>query len=104
MAEGRRHHVELGGRIYSLRSPESDETIQAIANLVRDKMSQIEEATGTVDSLKLGILTALNLADDFLKIQKEYDAARAAWATEQRELVALIQHHLQSDSNSDTPA
>ena len=98
------HQIELMGRVYSLRSPETPETIKAIADLVRDKMEQIEQATATVDSLKLGVLTALNLADDFIKLKSEYEMARETWLGLEKELLTRIIQALKSDPEANTPA
>ena len=56
--------VEIYGQTYNLRGQGETGYIQDLASFVDRKMRDIAEATATVDSLKVAILTALNIADE----------------------------------------
>ncbi len=41
--------------------------------MVDEKMREINDANPYLDTSKLAVLTALNIVNDFLKLQNEYD-------------------------------
>jgi len=59
--------VTILGRTYHLRGDEEPEYLQQLAGLVDRRMREVAAATGTADTLKVAILAALNLADDYYK-------------------------------------
>ena len=56
--------VEIYGQSYNLRGEGETGYIQDLAGYVDRRMREVAEATATVDSLKVAILAALNIADD----------------------------------------
>jgi cell division protein ZapA len=56
--------VEIYGQSYNLRGQGEVGYIQDLASYVDRKMREVAEATATVDSLKVAILTSLNIADE----------------------------------------
>lgn len=61
--------VRIRGREFRLRSDEDDESLQRIAGFLDETMARVEEKTGTVDSLGLALLTALNLAREVVEMR-----------------------------------
>ena len=59
--------VTILGRTYHLRGNGDPAYLHELASLVDARMRAVAEATGTADSLKVAILAALNLADDYLQ-------------------------------------
>ena len=64
MAEKRSVSVRLRGQEFRVLSEDDEGSLQRVARHVDETMSQVEERTGTVDTLDLALLTALNLARD----------------------------------------
>ncbi len=62
--EGHLVQVEIYGQSYNLRGEGESGYIQDLASYVDRKMREVSEATATVDSLKVAILAALNIADE----------------------------------------
>jgi cell division protein ZapA len=56
--------VEIYGQSYNLRGEGDPEDIRDLAAYVDRKMREVSDATATVDSLKVAILAALNIADE----------------------------------------
>lgn len=56
--------VEIYGQSYSLRGEGEVSYMQGLASYVDGKMREVADATATVDSLKVAILAALNIADE----------------------------------------
>ena len=65
--------VEIYNQTYNIRSDGDNEYIMRLAEYVDGKMREISSGTLTVDSLKVAILAALHIADEYhrLKIQQE---------------------------------
>src|SRR5712671_7557582 len=56
--------VEIFGQSYNLRGEGATAYLQELATYVDRRMREVAEATATVDSLKVAILAALNIADE----------------------------------------
>jgi cell division protein ZapA (FtsZ GTPase activity inhibitor) len=56
--------VEIYGQSYNLRGVGETSYLQELATYVDRRMREVAEATATVDSLKVAILAALNIADE----------------------------------------
>jgi cell division protein ZapA (FtsZ GTPase activity inhibitor) len=72
--------VRIAGHEYRIRSEADEEWLQKVANYVDHGMEQIRERTGTVDTLDVAILTALNLARENLDLRAKFEEDRGAAA------------------------
>ena len=69
--------VEIYNQTYSIRSDGDNEYIQTLARYVDSKMRAISSGTLTVDSLKVAILAALHIADEFHQAKDEQSQVEA---------------------------
>lgn len=65
--------VRILGQEYTIRSDESREFVQKVANLIDDKMRAIYEKNKKFSTSWIAVLTALNVGDDYLKLEQERD-------------------------------
>lgn len=65
--------VEIYDQSYNLRGSDP-EYIFKLAEYVDTKMRTLAQQTQTVDSLRLAVLAAINIADEFHILKKKYDA------------------------------
>jgi len=65
--------VEIYDQAYNLRGTDPD-YIFKLADFVDLKMRTVAEQTSTVDSLRLAVLAALNIADEYHILKRKYDA------------------------------
>ncbi|MEO5936753.1 MAG: cell division protein ZapA [Terriglobales bacterium] len=65
--------VDIYDQSYNLRGTDP-EYINKLAEFVDLKMRTVAEQTQTVDSLRLAVLAALNIADEYHLLKKKYDA------------------------------
>ena len=72
--------VEIYDQIYQLRGVE-DAHIQRLASMVDSKMRAVSAHGATVDSLRVAVLAALNLADELLALRTRYDSLVASAKT-----------------------
>jgi len=56
--------VEIFDQVYNLRGSDADYIIK-LAEYVDAKMRAVSEQTSTVDSVRLAVLAALNIADEY---------------------------------------
>jgi cell division protein ZapA len=61
--------VEIYGQVYSIRTDLNPDYIRQLAHTVDAKMRALGRQSGTVDTRRLAILTALNLADELQQLQ-----------------------------------
>ena len=64
--------VEIFDQPYNLRGTDPD-YIFKLAEFVDGKMRAVAEQTSTVDSLRLAVLAALNIADEYHLLKRKYD-------------------------------
>jgi cell division protein ZapA len=65
--------VKIFGQAYRLRSDGSGERLRELAAIVDGKMREVADTTGTADTLKVAIMAALNIADDYLQARHGID-------------------------------
>jgi cell division protein ZapA len=61
--------VEIYGQTYNLRGEGNSSYITDLAAFVDRKMREVSDHTATVDSLKVAILAALNIADEHFQLR-----------------------------------
>jgi cell division protein ZapA len=84
--------VEIQGRVYNLRSAGDPRALKELAAHVDGRMTEIAGATATVDTSRLAILTALNLADELFEERRRKAGVPEAGAGARREerLIRLL--------------
>ncbi len=68
--------VIIGGNIYALRGDESQDHIHKVATLINQKIKSIQQANvrTSLNTSKVYMLTALNIANEYIKIEEELAA------------------------------
>jgi cell division protein ZapA len=74
-------HVEIFGQTYAVKAGEDPGYVEKLAASLDQQMKEVSRASGAVDSLRVAVLTALNLADECARLRREAeDAGRASRA------------------------
>lgn len=72
--------VEIYDESYNLRG--SDPAyIQRLAEVVDAKMRAVAQHTSTVDSLRVAVLAALNLADDYYQLKRKHEGIESEYTS-----------------------
>lgn len=66
-------HVDIYGQNYTIVGQASPHHMRMVASYVDNKMRQISEAGARLDSTKIAVLSAVNIADEYFKLKQEYD-------------------------------
>jgi len=64
--------VEIFDQVYNLRGSDADYILK-LAEYVDGKMRAVSEQTATVDSVRLAVLAALNIADEFHLLKRQLE-------------------------------
>jgi cell division protein ZapA len=64
--------VEIFDQVYNLRGSDAD-YIQKLADYVDGKMRAVSQQTATVDSVRLAVLAALNIADEYHLLKRRLE-------------------------------
>ena len=88
--------VEIYNQTYNIRSDGENDYILRLAEYVDGKMREISSGTLTVDSLKVAILAALHIADEYHQLkssQENSDAQLASRSAECAEMLDRVLKH-----------
>jgi cell division protein ZapA len=72
--------VEIYDESYHLRGTDPA-YIQRLAEIVDAKMRAVAQHTSTVDSLRVAVLAALNIADDFYQLKRKYEGIESEYTS-----------------------
>jgi cell division protein ZapA len=64
--------VEIFDQVYNLRGSDADYILK-LADYVDTKMRAVSEQTATVDSVRLAVLAALNIADEYHLLKRSLE-------------------------------
>ena len=81
-------HVEIFGQSYAVKAGADPGYVEQLAAYVDQQMREVGRSAGAVDSVRVAVLTALNIADECFRLragdgrQQDVDARAAALARE----------------------
>lgn len=84
--------VEIYNQTYNIRSDGDNDYILRLAEYVDSKMREISSGTLTVDSLKVAILAALHIADEFHQLKNLQEQTDAQIASRSAEMTEMLDH------------
>ena len=86
--------VEIYDQTYQLRGSDP-EYIGQLADYVDTKMRLISQQASTVDSLRVAVLAALNIADEYLMLKRKYDAVASDYHVRAEQLSGALDEVLE---------
>ena len=90
MSDGHVIPVEIHGQRYPIRSTLDPEYVARLAAYVDQKIRAAADAAPTSDSVRLAVLTALNIADELFRCRDVTDARDGELAERAGELERLL--------------
>jgi cell division protein ZapA len=88
--------VEIFDQAYNLRGSDP-EYILKLAEYVDSKMRAVATATNTIDTVRLAVLAALNIADEFHLLKKNQGSGATDYQKRTHQLVHALDEVLQDD-------
>lgn len=86
--------VEIYDQAYNLKGSDPD-YIFKLAEYVDGKMRTVAQQTATVDSLRLAVLAALNIADEYHMLKRKYDGVASEYNERAHNLSGMLDEILQ---------
>jgi len=78
--------VEIFGQTYNVRGEGDPDYLAELARFVDGRMREVAGQVATVDPVKIAILAALNIADEFSRYRRERESASDAWIEKTEEI------------------
>ncbi len=92
--------VEIYNQTYNIRSDGDNAYIEKLASFVDSRMRDISSGTLTVDSLKVAILAALHIADEFHRQQSDQEQNDAQLASRSAECADMLDRFLKQKESA----
>ncbi len=94
--------VRIYGQVYNIRGDGNSAYISELAAYVDRKMREIMSTTHTVDSLRVAILSALNIADELFQANRRIEQLDAVVGERSNDYANLIDSVLRKDKSPAT--
>jgi cell division protein ZapA len=88
--------VEIFDQAYNLRGSDP-EYILKLADYVDSKMRAVAEATNTIDTVRLAVLAALNIADEFHLLKRRQETGSVDYQRRAQVLVCALDEVLEEE-------
>ncbi len=95
-ANGTSVRVEIFDQGYILRGPDP-EYISRLAEYVDGKMRAVSEQASTVDTVRLAVLAALNIADEYHLLKRKYETIAAEYNRRATDLSGALEQAMQDE-------
>jgi cell division protein ZapA len=79
-------HVEIFGQTYAVRAGADPSYVEQLAKFVDGQMRDVARTSGAVDSVRIAVLAALNIADEYFRVKSGGETS----GTELRERAAKL--------------
>ena len=90
--------VEIFDQVYNLRGSDADYILK-LADYVDGKMRAVSEQTATVDSVRLAVLAALNIADEYHLLKRTKDGGATEYQKRAHLLADALDEVLRENEN-----
>jgi len=87
--------IEIYDQVYNVNGDQDERYLQELAAYVDGKMRSIAEATHMVDSLKVAVLAALNIADEMFTVREKQQEIEGPLRKRVEKCVAMVEKALE---------
>jgi cell division protein ZapA len=70
-------HVDIFGQSYAVKAGADPGYVEAVAAFVDAQMKDVSRSSAAVDSVRIAVLAALNLADEVFRLRKQLEDAQS---------------------------
>ena len=90
--------LDIYGQTYNLNVDENEEYLKELAAYVDKKMHDVSAAAQTVDSVKVAVLTALNIADELFLARSSEEQLRGPIRERVEKCVSLVERAIEQSN------
>jgi cell division protein ZapA len=87
--------IEIYDQMYSVQADQNEEYLKELATYVDSKMRTVAEATRTVDTVKVAVLAALNIADEMFTLRQRQEKIEGPLRKRVEKCVSLVEKALE---------
>lgn len=96
VARGERNvKIEIYDQVYNVNADGNEDYLQELAAYVDGKMRSVADATHMVDSLKVAVLAALNIADETFAMRKRQTEIEGPLRKRVEKCVSMVEKALE---------
>ena len=93
---GKTIKVEIYDQFYNLRGDLDEDYVKELARYIDEKMRTVAEATRTVDSMRVAVLAALNIADELHALRARHGELESDLRARTERCLTLVEQALKS--------
>jgi cell division protein ZapA len=82
--------VEINGQTYHVRGDGDPAYLTELAQLVDSRMRSVAAQVPSNDPVRIAILAALNIADEYMRYKNERESTRGIWMEKTQELAERL--------------
>jgi cell division protein ZapA len=90
--------IEIYDQSYNVSADQNEEYLKELAAYVDSKMRAISESTRMVDSLKVAVLAALNIADEMFTLRERQQEIEGPLRKRVEKCVAMVEKALEQSN------
>lgn len=90
--------IDIYDQSYNVNTDQNEEYLQELAAYVDSKMRAVGEAARTVDSLKVAVLAALNIADEMFTLRERQREIEGPIRQRVEKCVTLVEKALEQST------
>lgn len=87
-------HVEIFGQSYAVKAGADPGYVEQLAAHVDQQMREVSQAAGAVDSVRIAVLAALNIADECFRLRSSATSAVSLAEERARDLARTLSEAL----------
>jgi cell division protein ZapA len=87
--------IDIYDQVYNVNAEGNEEYLKELAAYVDQKMRDVAEATRTIDSVKVAVLAALNVADELFTARQRQEKLDGPLRKRVEKCVALVEKALE---------
>jgi cell division protein ZapA len=87
--------IEIYDQSYNVNADQNDDYLKELASYVDGKMREVAHATRMVDSVKVAVLAALNIADELFAVRERQQEIDGPLRKRVEKCVALVEKALE---------
>ena len=86
----KQYNINVLGQELSVLSDSGDDHVANVVQYVKEKLDQVKVNAGSINTLNISILAALNIADEHLKLTEIYESIISQLESKTENLISLI--------------
>ena len=88
--------VEIFDQSYQIRGALDEAYVKKLAAYVDERMRSVAAATRTIDSVRVAVLAALNIADEFHALQSRHEEVKVDLRARTERCLSMVEKALKS--------